>query len=113
MSDEDPESGGGSQPADKSNNDASKQKSAGMGQGAKDDIGVCVVIILITVLAIIVTVIKIILFDVTQYPELFGTQATTTVEKAAAEAEAEMTSVAASALASSTTTTEAAASGFN
>ena len=81
MSDEDPESGGQTSPTggggnDKSNNDPSKQK-PGMGQGAKDDIGVCIVIILITVLAIIVTVIKIILFDVTQYPELFGTQATT------------------------------------
>ena len=59
-------------------NDKTEEKTSdtktktGMNQGAKDDIGVCVVIILITVLAVIVTVIKIILFDVTTYPELFG-----------------------------------------
>lgn len=47
-------------------------KSGGMSQANKDDLGVCVVIILITVLAIIVTVIKIILFDIKNYPQLFG-----------------------------------------
>ena len=47
-------------------------KSGGMSQANKDDLGVCVVIILITVLAIIVTVIKIILFDIKNYPQIFG-----------------------------------------
>ena len=45
---------------------------SGLSQSNKDDIGVCVVIILITILAIIVTIIKIILFDISAYPELFG-----------------------------------------
>ena len=48
------------------------QERSGMSQSSKDDLWVCVVIILITVLAIIVTVIKIILFDIHQYPALFG-----------------------------------------
>jgi hypothetical protein len=43
-----------------------------MSQSSKDDLGVCIVIILITVLAIIVTVIKIIMFDISNYPEIFG-----------------------------------------
>jgi len=44
----------------------------GMSQSSKDDLGVCVVIILIVVRAIIVTVIKAIIFDRVKYPELFG-----------------------------------------
>merc|ERR1712037_926226 len=44
----------------------------GLSQSSKDDIGVCVVIISITILAIIITVIKIVLFDISAYPELFG-----------------------------------------
>merc|ERR1711894_340193 len=48
----------------------------GLSQSSKDDIGVCVVIISITVLAIIITVIKIVLFDISAYPELFGGPAT-------------------------------------
>ena len=46
--------------------------SQGLSQSSKDDIGVCVVIISITILAIIITVIKIVLFDISAYPELFG-----------------------------------------
>ena len=53
-------------------------KQTGMSQSSKDDIGVCVVIILITILAIIVTAIKIVLFDRQTYPELFGVTTTTT-----------------------------------
>ena len=49
-----------------------QQQQQGLSQSSKDDIGVCVVIILITVLAIIVTIIKIVLFDINNYPELFG-----------------------------------------
>lgn len=56
---------------------AQNQATGGMSQSNKDDLGVCIVIILITVLAIIVTVIKIVLIDVTQYPELFGRETTT------------------------------------
>ena len=48
------------------------QPQSGLTQSNKDDIGVCVVIISITLLAIIVTIIKIILFDLSNYPELFG-----------------------------------------
>ena len=48
------------------------QPQSGLSQSSKDDIGVCVVIISITLLAIIVTIIKIILFDLSNYPELFG-----------------------------------------
>lgn len=58
------------------------QQPQGLSQSSKDDIGVCVVIILITVLAIIVTIIKIVLFDIANYPELFssggGSDTTTT-----------------------------------
>ena len=54
---------------------------SGLSQSSKDDIGVCVVIILITVLAIIVTIIKIILFDLTAYPEIFGTGSPTNSTK--------------------------------
>lgn len=50
---------------------------SGLSQSSKDDIGVCVVIIAITFLAIIVTIIKIILFDRNTYPELFGGATTT------------------------------------
>ena len=50
----------------------SLQPQSGLSQSSKDDIGVCVVIISITLLAIIVTIIKIILFDLSNYPELFG-----------------------------------------
>ena len=47
---------------------------AGMSQSSKDDIGVCVTILAITVLAIIVTSIKIVIIDMhsTQYAKLFG-----------------------------------------
>ena len=48
------------------------QQQQGLSQSSKDDIGVCVVIILITILAVIVTIIKIVLFDINNYPELFG-----------------------------------------
>ena len=44
----------------------------GLSQSSKDDIGVCVVIISITILAVIITIIKIVLFDISAYPELFG-----------------------------------------
>ena len=53
------------------------QPQSGLSQSSKDDIGVCVVIISITLLAIIVTIIKIILFDLSNYPELFGYPETT------------------------------------
>merc|ERR1711997_663123 len=49
----------------------------GLSQSSKDDIGVCVVIISITILAIIITVIKIVLFDISAYPELFGSDPVT------------------------------------
>merc|ERR1711956_18576 len=49
----------------------------GLSQSSKDDIGVCVVIISITVLAIIITVIKIVLFDISAYPELFSSSSAT------------------------------------
>ena len=62
-----------------------KGQSSGMSQSSKDDIGVCVVIILITILAIIVTVIKIILIDVPAYPELFGIETTTMAIKTTTE----------------------------
>ena len=48
------------------------QQQQGLSQSSKDDIGVCVVIILITILAVIVTIFKIVLFDISNYPELFG-----------------------------------------
>ena len=48
------------------------QQQQGLSQSSKDDIGVCVVIILITILAVIVTIFKIVLFDINNYPELFG-----------------------------------------
>ena len=51
--------------------------SQGLSQSSKDDIGVCVVIISITILAIIITVIKIVLFDISAYPELFGSDPVT------------------------------------
>ncbi len=59
---------------DKKEEDADKLpgKQSGMSQSSKDDLGVCIVIILITVLAIIVTVIKIVMFDIAAYPEIFG-----------------------------------------
>ena len=52
----------------------------GMSQSSKDDIGVCVTILAITVLAIIVTSIKIVIIDMhsTQYAKLFGNNITTT-----------------------------------
>eukprot|EP00095_Tigriopus_kingsejongensis_P011410 maker-scaffold508_size152036-snap-gene-0.16 protein:Tk11410 transcript:maker-scaffold508_size152036-snap-gene-0.16-mRNA-1 annotation:"hypothetical protein" len=50
---------------------AQDKQATGMSQASKDDLGVCVVIILITVLAIIVTITKIILFDIKQAP-IFG-----------------------------------------
>ena len=57
-----------------------KDVKAGMSQSSKDDIGVCVTIILITVLAIIVTSVKIVLIDMNsgEYPGLFGELNTTT-----------------------------------
>ena len=55
-------------------------KQSGMSQSSKDDIGVCVVIILITILAIIVTAIKIVLFDRQTYPTLFGLTTAATTE---------------------------------
>ena len=48
------------------------QQQQGLSQSSKDDIGVCVVIILITILAVIVTIFEIVLFDINNYPELFG-----------------------------------------
>jgi len=72
--------GGGAEESDPENperDDLPKQQS-GMSQSVQNDIGVCVVIILITVLAIIVTAIKIVLFDTSAYPELFGIETTTT-----------------------------------
>ena len=53
----------------------------GMSQSSKDDIGVCVTILAITVLAIIVTSIKIVIIDMhsTQYASLFGNNVTTTI----------------------------------
>ena len=65
-------------------------QNAGMSQSNKDDLGVCIVIILITLLAIVVTAIKIVMIDIENYPSLFGGG------EAEAEAEAE----------GSTTTTE-------
>ena len=60
--------------------DAQKDQKSGMSQSSKDDMGVCVTIILITVLAIIVTSIKIVLIDMhdIKYAELFGKNITTT-----------------------------------
>merc|ERR1712218_445274 len=49
-----------------------QQQPQGLSQSSKDDIGVCVVIISITILAVIITIIKIVLFDISAYPELFG-----------------------------------------
>merc|ERR1712156_221170 len=49
-----------------------QQQPQGLSQSSKDDIGVCVVIISITILAIIITIIKIVLFDISAYPELFS-----------------------------------------
>ena len=43
-----------------------------MSQSNKDDLGVCIVIILITLLAIVVTAIKIVMIDIENYPSLFG-----------------------------------------
>ena len=58
---------------------------AGMSQSSKDDIGVCVTIILITILAIIVTSIKIVLIDMhsVEYASLFGNNITTTTTTSA------------------------------
>lgn len=52
----------------------------GMSQSSKDDIGVCVTILAITLLAIIVTSIKIVTIDMhsVQYAGLFGNNVTTT-----------------------------------
>lgn len=61
-----PTPGGAGDPA------TDNKQSSGMSQANKDDLGVGIAIILITVLAIIVTVIKIILFDIKAYPEIFG-----------------------------------------
>lgn len=60
--------------------DAAHDKDKGMSQSSKDDIGVCVTIILITVLAVIVTSIKIVLIDMhsAEYANFFGTNITTT-----------------------------------
>jgi len=49
-----------------------KGQSAGMSQSSKDDLGVCIVIILITLLAIVVTAVKIVMIDIAAYPGLFG-----------------------------------------
>ena len=49
-----------------------KGQSAGMSQSSKDDLGVCIVIILITLLAIVVTAVKIVMIDIKAYPGLFG-----------------------------------------
>ena len=60
--------------------DLHKDPKQGMSQGSKDDIGVCVTILAITLLAIIVTSIKIIIIDMhsEQYASLFGNNITTT-----------------------------------
>ena len=60
--------------------DLQKDPKQGMSQSSKDDIGVCVTILAITVLAIIVTSIKIIIIDMhsEQYASLFGNNITTT-----------------------------------
>ena len=52
----------------------------GMSQRLKSDIGVCVVIILITILGIIVTALKIVIIDMNsvKYAALFGNNVTTT-----------------------------------
>ena len=49
-----------------------KQQQQGMSQSSKDDLGVCIVIILITLLAIVVTAVKIVMIDIAAYPGLFG-----------------------------------------
>ena len=56
----------------------------GKRQNLKDDINVCVTIILITILAIIVTSIKIVLIDMhsVKYAALFGNNVTTTTTAA-------------------------------
>ena len=60
--------------------DVQKDEKSGMSQSSKDDMGVCVTIILITILAVIVTSIKIVLIDMNdeKYAELFGKNITTT-----------------------------------
>ena len=68
---------------DPENPDGIPKQASGMSQSVQNDIGVCVVIILITVLAIIVTTIKIILFDRQAYPELFGIETTTSTTSTA------------------------------
>lgn len=62
-----------------------KDGKAGMSQSSKDDLGVCVTIILITVLAIIVTSIKIVLIDMhsKDYAALFGNDIPTTTTTSA------------------------------
>ncbi len=56
--------------------DQDKEKS-GMSQSSKDDLGVCLVLGFIVVLAVIVTIIKIIVYDRFKYPHLFGGETTT------------------------------------
>ena len=58
--------------ADSPKEDPQSKQSAGMSQSSKDDLGVCIVIILITLLAIVVTAIKIVMIDIKAYPQLFG-----------------------------------------
>ena len=57
-----------------------KDDKVGMSQSSKDDIGVCFTILAITLLAIIVTSVKIIIIDMhsEQYAALFGNNITTT-----------------------------------
>ena len=66
-----------------------KEPEKGMSQSSKDDIGVCVTIILITVLAIIVTSIKIVVIDMysPEYAALFGNNITTTTTTSATPVE--------------------------
>jgi hypothetical protein len=75
MMDEDIEKGD----ENKDTKDLQKEGKQGMSQSSKDDIGVCVTILLITLLAIIVTSIKIVLLDMNgEYATLFGNNVTTT-----------------------------------
>ena len=67
--------GGGDSSSSKKEKEASSKKDkekSGMSQSSKDDLGVCVAIGFIVLLAVIVTVVKVIIYDRFKYPHLFG-----------------------------------------
>ncbi len=64
-----------------------KEKSSGMSQSSKDDLGVFLAIGLIVALAFVAVVIKIIIYDRTKYPHLFGGGVSEEDAQVAAESE--------------------------